>query len=894
MRSIRMLLPMLAAFAATAASAQPIPQVLAPNTGPGDFVQNVQLHTWPPFLQWDLREFPNCIVPWALGPGAVPDLDGVGGANTAADRAIARAEFAAAFGVWQGVAPSLIGFVEAGAAGAPGGLALDGFNTMNFGDGGLDDVQTVAVGGAVAAGGIVVAPGANGLLESQPQGDDLIVGANIVDGGNLIAESTANSQGSVAGALGLTGLFFNNQSGVIIESDVVFDAAQPWVVNPATNVCAPPAAVQFNLRGVAAHEVGHFIGVAHPAMAAPAGADAADGGTPTMYGFICPAFGGTNFNQTLEDADRDPCNFLYTPDLGDAPDPWMGVFNQYPTLVHNVGAGRILNDLQLDAPAQGAEHIFGIKPVQGARNWTYEWLARFNGPGVTPECEANIVDKDPFDDGVTWYPNPPIWGRLLTVTAWIKYASDAQGNAHNYPARGLFANAWIDLNQNCIWEEWFMSMGQAPPPPVGLNTILTTTATASVFLPPIVDATRPVWLRARVDYGEHVGIVNNIDGTLNAERGAAQFGEVEDYPMYCRTKYEQQWTQNVLPYPTSGTSLVFVGTPHPTDQFYSAVVDDNDCPTEILPLPIVTYVPSQDETITEYPVPTTVPPGRRKHSGKCKPNPPSPPDQPPLTLVRSHWVTPLVPAQTPAHLVPPELRIPSVNLGVSGVGFGFDPDDLCLVVAPVDRGSGGWLSMVDEENHIWDDQLQVSVGYRVSPNLIPLANLSPCDPLYASLPLTDVGGGFATPEDPFHFMLQVPEAVPPGHFLIVEVESRWNTNGTTNRQLIEFPEPFGEPTPVDDTPLPKHLVLESYPNPFNPVTTIRFALPKSETVSLAVYDVTGRLVRTLLHNSRKPAGFFEAEWNGTDGNGKQVASGVYFFRLTTSTETLTRKAVLLK
>lgn len=888
MKSIRMLLPMLAAFAATAASAQPIPRVLAPNTGPGDFVQNVQLHTWPPFLHWDLREFPNCIVPWALGPGAVPDLDGVGGANTAADRAIARAEFAAAFGVWQGVAPSLIGFVEAGAAGAPGGLALDGFNTMNFGDGGLDDVQTVAVGGAVAAGGIVVAPGANGLLESQPQGDDLIVGANIVDGGNLIAESTANSQGSVAGALGLTGLFFNNQSGVIIESDVVFDAAQPWVVNPATNVCAPPAAVQFNLRGVAAHEVGHFIGVAHPAMAAPAGADAADGGTPTMYGFICPAFGGNNFNQTLENADRDPCNFLYTPDLGDAPDPWMGVFNLYPTLVHNPGAGRVLNGLQLDAPALGAEHIFGIKRRQPARNWTYEWLARTSVGDVDAECEADIVDLDAFDDGVTWFPNPPIWGRPLVVTTWIKYASDAQGNAHDYPVRGLYANAWIDLNQNCVWEEWFLSAALFPPPPAGLNTVLTTTATGGVFLPPFVDPTRPVWLRARVDYGEDVGIVANVDGTLAADAGAAQFGEVEDYPFWCRSKYEQQWTQNVLPYPTAGTSLVFVGQPAPSDQYYSAIVDDNDCPTEILPLPIVTYVPSQDETITEYPVPTTVPPGRRKHSGKCKPNPPN---DPPLTLVRSHWVTNQVPAQTPPQLVPAELWIPSVN---ASVGYLLDSEDLEFIVGAVDRGSGGWLALVDHENRVWNDQLNVTVGYRVSPNLIPLANLSPCDPTYAALPLTMVGSGVVNPENAFEFPLSVPGDVPPGHYVILEVESSWSTNGTRNQQIIEFPDPFGNPTPVGETPLPKHLVLESYPNPFNPATTIRFALPKSETVSLAVYDVTGRLVRTLLHNSRKPAGFFEAEWNGTDQSGKQVASGVYFFRLTTSTETLTRKAVLLK
>ncbi|HXV13755.1 MAG TPA: FlgD immunoglobulin-like domain containing protein [Candidatus Krumholzibacteria bacterium] len=875
--------------ATTRVNAQAIPRVLAPD--PAALLAELQLHEWPPMMHWDLREFPGCDVPWAMNPNPVPDLDGNGADNTAADRAAARAAFAASFAAWEAVAPSIIGFVESGTP-ALGGPGMDGYNTIGFGDGAMDDVQVVAPGNPVAAGGVVVGPGPNGVLESQPGGDDIVAGTDIVDGGNLVAESFANTYGSVVGALAFTVLFFDMPTGRIIESDITFDPALAWVVNPATNACSPPAAVAaFNVAGTAVHEIGHFIGIAHPINPNPGAADAADGITPTMHPTLCPAFGGNNFDQTLENADRDPCNFLYTPDLGDAPDPWMGVFNQYPTLVHLVGQGRVLNELQLDARAEGAEHIFGIKPVQGARNWTYEWLARFNGPGVTPECEANIVDRDPLDDGVTWYPNPPIWGRLLTVTAWIKYASDAQGNAHNYPARGLFANAWIDLNQNCVWEEWFMSVGQAPPPPLGPNTILTTTATASVFLPPFIDPTRPVWLRARVDYGEHVGIINNIDGTLNAERGAAQFGEVEDYPMHCRTKYEQQWTQNVLPYPTTGTSLVFVGAPDPAEQFYSAIVDDNDCPIETAPLPIVSYVPSLDETITEYPVPTTVPPGGRKHSGKCKPN--NPPGQPPLTLLRSHWVTDQVPAQTPAHLVPPELRIPSVNCEAFSA-LDNDTGAIDFVrwsVGAVDRGSGGWISMIDEENHVWDDQLTVTVGYRLSPTLLPLASLSPCDPAYAALPLTMVGTGTVTPEDALSDII---EEIPIPSYLILEVEVSWNTNGTLNRQIIEFPDPFGEPTPTDDSPLPKSLVLESYPNPFNPSTTIRFALPKAETVSLAVYDVTGRLVRTLLDDARKPAGFFEAQWNGTDSNGRQVASGVYFFRLTTSTETLTRKAVLLK
>jgi len=94
--------------------------------------------------------------------------------------------------------------------------------------------------------------------------------------------------------------------------------------------------------------------------------------------------------------------------------------------------------------------------------------------------------------------------------------------------------------------------------------------------------------------------------------------------------------------------------------------------------------------------------------------------------------------------------------------------------------------------------------------------------------------------------------------------------------------------------LPRQLALENYPNPFNPSTTIRYSLPKAENVTLQVFDVGGRLVRTLVRGVKKPAGAFEVQWNGTDAAGRPVASGVYFYRLTAGTETLTHKAVLLK
>jgi hypothetical protein len=88
-------------------------------------------------------------------------------------------------------------------------------------------------------------------------------------------------------------------------------------------------------------------------------------------------------------------------------------------------------------------------------------------------------------------------------------------------------------------------------------------------------------------------------------------------------------------------------------------------------------------------------------------------------------------------------------------------------------------------------------------------------------------------------------------------------------------------------------LLRNYPNPFNPATTIRFTLDRDAETSLKVYDVHGRLVRTLL-DSYVAAGEREVAWNGKDDAGKGVASGVYFLRLEAAGRFLTRTVNLLK
>jgi len=88
-------------------------------------------------------------------------------------------------------------------------------------------------------------------------------------------------------------------------------------------------------------------------------------------------------------------------------------------------------------------------------------------------------------------------------------------------------------------------------------------------------------------------------------------------------------------------------------------------------------------------------------------------------------------------------------------------------------------------------------------------------------------------------------------------------------------------------------LYQNVPNPFNPRTIISFDLKKEADVSLAVYDVSGRLVRVLV-SGRLQAQRYQAVWDGTDAHGRPVASGVYFYCLTAGTFSQTRKMVLLR
>ncbi|MCP4546029.1 MAG: T9SS type A sorting domain-containing protein [bacterium] len=104
---------------------------------------------------------------------------------------------------------------------------------------------------------------------------------------------------------------------------------------------------------------------------------------------------------------------------------------------------------------------------------------------------------------------------------------------------------------------------------------------------------------------------------------------------------------------------------------------------------------------------------------------------------------------------------------------------------------------------------------------------------------------------------------------------------------------YQNPVGVEVTPGAYAVLGQNFPNPFNPKTEISFALASDGLASLEIFDVQGRLVKTLV-SGKLGAGSHTVTWNGDTNQGDMSTSGMYFYRLNTSHETLTRRMLLLK
>jgi hypothetical protein len=88
-------------------------------------------------------------------------------------------------------------------------------------------------------------------------------------------------------------------------------------------------------------------------------------------------------------------------------------------------------------------------------------------------------------------------------------------------------------------------------------------------------------------------------------------------------------------------------------------------------------------------------------------------------------------------------------------------------------------------------------------------------------------------------------------------------------------------------------LFNNYPNPFNPETVIEYKVPNTGKVKLAIYNVLGQNVKTLV-DMNQPAGTYTVMWDGTDNNGNKLASGVYFYQLIGENALITKKMTLIK
>ena len=94
--------------------------------------------------------------------------------------------------------------------------------------------------------------------------------------------------------------------------------------------------------------------------------------------------------------------------------------------------------------------------------------------------------------------------------------------------------------------------------------------------------------------------------------------------------------------------------------------------------------------------------------------------------------------------------------------------------------------------------------------------------------------------------------------------------------------------------LPNHItVQQNFPNPFNPSTIIRYSMNHADHVSIEVFDITGKLVKTLFSERQEPGEHFTL-WDGSGNGTSIVSSGTYFYTVTIGNEIQTRKMILLK
>lgn len=519
----------------------------------------VNPHLIPPgtrFIHWDLREFPDCRVPYAINPTTdLPAGPAPGGVVNA-------------FSSWEAVAPALIAFNRRANA-ATVNPANDGQNVISWDNA----ANSPSFGNTPSSVLAVTSIWTNANYQIQESdivfndrdyqwnnaGDDFtgvrttiappfnvnngqtvtvrVDGgaaqtatlAGVTNGAATAQQVAASLGGQIAGATvyfigtapGTAVQIVSNQHNGTGTIEVTGGTANANLGFPGGATLTDAADVET----VSLHEIGHFVGIAHSSDATP------EPNATYLNAVMYWAAPNTGTKRVLTADDELALNFLYTPDLGDAPDPTVS-YNFYQTLVHSTTASRTLNGVQLFFPGRGPEHLFDYWPEDTLK---LEWL----GPttdGSAAECEALVTDLDLSDDGVQFLQSPLYRGVPNGVKVFVYYR-DAARYANN-AAQRLYVNGYFDWPNDKHFDPPEREIWWAGDPTNGTFAASATWTGAFYGNPGVIELTfqvtppvnaPSVWSRFRVDLGEDEGRVANYNGDLWPAEGGAQFGEVEDY-----------------------------------------------------------------------------------------------------------------------------------------------------------------------------------------------------------------------------------------------------------------------------------------------------------------------------------------------------------------------------
>ena len=185
-----------------------------------------------------------------------------------------------------------------------------------------------------------------------------------------------------------------------------------------------------------------------------------------------------------------------------------------------------------------------------------------------------------------------------------------------------------------------------------------------------------------------------------------------------------------------------------------------------------------------------------------------------------------------------------------------------------------WTTQSEEDNAYWN-------VYRGNNN-----NFTEATHLNANDPVS--GNGTINSASDYIYVDNLPVVQNTTYWYWIEDVS---TDGET-----EIHEPITLTVPFEDTPITPDMygLHQNYPNPFNPSTSISFALAEDSDVELIIYNIKGERIKSIFNDHIYEDQITTAIWDGTDKTGKQVSSGVYFYKLITDTKDYSRKMLLIK